>query len=123
IPTKEQTYFRFFQEVVDGFRLDVTKINMDYPNKLLSDWCEELGVEYISMLDAFQSAELPVFYEFDEHLNTFGHQVVADHIASVLDVSIQTAGFRISSDNLWDRYPTPSTNYSSFTYQSSRDGN
>lgn len=123
IPTKEQTYFRFFQEVVDGFQLDVTKLDMDYPDQLVASWCEELGLEYISMLKPFQSTELPVFFDFDEHLNSHGHQVIANYIASELTGLEKPKVNRISKDNLWDRYPSPSTDYKSFSYQSLRDGN
>ncbi|MDR7128021.1 Tol biopolymer transport system component [Algoriphagus sp. 4150] len=123
IPTKEQTYFHFFQEVVDGFRLDVKKLDMDYPDRLLSSWCEELGLEYISMLEAFQRSEVPVFFDFDEHLTPAGHTVMAEHIASKLSGIEKPRISKISVDNLWDRYPSPSTDYKVFTYQSLRDGN
>jgi len=123
IPTKEQTYFRYFKEVVDGFQLDVKKLDMDYPDRLLSSWCEELGLEYISMLETFQESDVPVFFDFDEHLTPSGHTAMAEYIGSKLLGKEKPLISKISPDNLWDRYPSPSTDYKAFTYQSLRDGN
>ena len=37
IPTKEQVHFKFFNEVINEFKIDVDKLDMDAPNKIIAD--------------------------------------------------------------------------------------
>src|SRR5690606_8407812 len=41
IPTKEQISYKYFDEVISSFDIDVDKLDMTYPNKLIKEICLE----------------------------------------------------------------------------------
>jgi Tol biopolymer transport system component len=125
IPTKEQIYYKFFEEVVQSFNIDITKLDMNLPNKILREECEKLGVELIDLSDAFTSSEYEVYYQYDEHLNSHGHLAVTREILNHLnnDSLASKKNIFLSKNNAGDRYPNFLQDSTHLSYQSMRDGN
>jgi lysophospholipase L1-like esterase len=119
IPTKEQVSPRFYQETTSAFDIRDDELDMTRPNRLLAELTTELGVEFIDLLPAFQASEEPVFFDYDEHLNTHGHgvlaQALADHLA-------RKAPSLLGAAPHGDRYPV-TRDGERLTFQSVRDGN
>lgn len=67
--------------------LDDIKGDIRYLDKLLSASCEELGIEFISLIDTLRSAneEGECYFPMDGHLNRRGHQVVGEYLAHWLN--------------------------------------
>lgn len=120
IPTKEQSYARFLNEVLDEFNIKIEEVDMEYPNKLLFDITDSLGITLIDCLDDFKSNTENVFYEYDEHLNEYGHYVTANILAKYLEDSTNNT-MLISQNLLGERYP--SCTNGNILYQGLRDGN
>jgi len=125
IPTKEQIYYKYFEEVVTAFKLDIEKLDMKYPNTFLKNLCDGNEITYIDLLDDFLTAEGELFYQFDEHLNVPGHVQVANSISKYLLVEEDCQRPTLLSRlNVGDRYPNIAINsHGTLTYQSFRDGN
>lgn len=127
IPTKEQIYYRYLEEVIVHFDIDVSKLDLDFPNRLLAELCAESQVQHIDLLHDFTNTENELFFQFDEHLNTEGHGQIARSIANLAYKSIAPASNRpylVSELNVGDRYPVfAAENANLFTFQSFRDGN
>ena len=122
LPTKEQLHFRYFDEVVREFKLDVGKLDMMLPNKILRTFCKKYGIRHLDLFDEFSASEDELYYEFDEHLNARGHEGMANALAGFL--STESAGVEyVSRANAGDRYPNFSGDGKLMCYQSIRDGN
>ncbi len=122
IPTKEQVYFKFFDEVIEAFRIDVKDLDMDYPNDLMSDASNKLGFKLIDLRKTFAESDNEVYYQYDEHLNSFGHEAMALEIYNALpkeDLRIHL----LTNGTTYDRYPTYINTENIFLYQSYIDGN
>jgi lysophospholipase L1-like esterase len=126
IPTKEQVYYKYFDEVLSNFKIDVAKLDMDFPNKLLDSLCKESNIAHIDLLSDFTDSEYNLFYQFDEHLNILGHQQMAKSISKFLNKTERKTDkpTMLSSFNTGDRYPNFSlTNCNLLSFQSYREGN
>ncbi|MBC7000605.1 PD40 domain-containing protein [Cytophaga sp. FL35] len=125
IPTKEQISYKYFDEVISSFHIDVDKLDMTYPNKLINEICVENDIKHIDLLDAFSSIGYDPFFEFDEHLNRNGHLLVANEIDRFLkNRNVPPNNIKkISPFNVGDRYPVPTGSNKGILYQSFRDGN
>lgn len=125
IPTKEQVSYACFEEVVRGFDLDVRRLDMMRPNRLLDSLCRRLRIRRIDAYDAFAEAGNEVFYRFDEHLNVRGHERLARAVYEALaaEAPHYPALHYLSQSNSGDRYPQFSPDGSRLCYQSFRDGN
>lgn len=126
IPTKEQVYYNFFEEVITNFKIDVSKLDMNFPNKLLGRICKENGIKHLDLLNDFTDSHQQLFYQFDEHLNVYGHQQMAKSISNFLmnDTNNHLKPILLSAFNTGDRYPNFSTNdHNVLSFQSFRDGN
>lgn len=126
IPTKEQVYYKFFEEVITDFKIDVSKLDMNFPNKLLDRICRENSIKHLDLLNDFTNAEQQLFYQFDEHLNVHGHQQMARSIYNFLNnKAYQDSTLTLlSSVNTGDRYPNfPGTGNNILSFQSFRDRN
>lgn len=124
IPTKEQVYFKFFQEVVKTYNIDVAKLDMNYPNRMTKRLTDSLGIKFIDLMDSYSFAEGQVFYDFDEHLNPLGHQVTAEVLTDSLHSwDIPSGAKLLSKDFYGERYGNPSQDKSIVVYQSVKDGN
>ena len=126
IPTKEQVHYKYFEEVVRTFKLDVTKLDMHYPNQFLDQLCKKNNIQRIDLLKDFMEKEYELFYQFDEHLNRQGHQQLAASITEFMrereEWSMQP--IRLSALNVGDRYPNAArSDCNLMVYQSFRDGN
>ncbi|MFC1784966.1 hypothetical protein ACFL0J_04990 [Candidatus Neomarinimicrobiota bacterium] len=126
IPVKEQVYYKYFDEVVRNFKIDVTELDMDYPNTLLDNICKKNSIKHVDLLSDFTDSEYDLFYQFDEHLNVFGHQQMANSIKKFLyeTESLTNKITSLSTFNIGDRYPNFSiSNCNLLSFQSFRDGN
>lgn len=125
IPTKEQIHFKYLNEVVENFHIDIRKIDMHFPNNLLSNLCIKYSIEHIDLFNDFSNNSEFLFFDFDEHLNILGHQQIAKSIAKAFpDVQKKIKPELLSSLNIGDRYPVFSKGDSNIlTFQSWRDGN
>lgn len=122
IPTKEQLYFRYLQEVVNGFKIDVRQLDMTFPNRFLKSLCEKRNIRHVDLFEKFSEAGKDVFFEYDEHLNPYGHQILASALADVLRSEKSGIDY-LSQNNASDRYPSFNNDGSQICFQSLRDGN
>ena len=55
-----------------------------YLDKLLSSSCEELGIEFVSLLDTLRSAteQHSCYFPMDGHLNRLGQKVAGEYVAN-----------------------------------------
>tara|TARA_R110002167_G_scaffold134051_7_gene319395 strand:+ start:14638 stop:16671 length:2034 start_codon:yes stop_codon:yes gene_type:complete len=124
IPTKEQVYYKYFNEVLRDFKIDVDKLDMDKPNKLLNEICQEIGIRHIDLLNDFRDSESELFFQFDEHLNVEGHNQIALSIKNIFEKDDPHLPSKLSDLNVGDRYPVFSSKDSNLLlFQSFRDGN
>lgn len=124
VPTKEQTYYRYFAEVVDAFHIDVRNLDMEYPNRLLSRLCDSLGIPLVDLSDRFRNDQEEAFFEFDEHLNVHGHELVAQSLKGILaDIQNRRPVSMLSKASLGDRYPSAARQTGQLLFQSSREEN
>lgn len=123
IPTKEQSYSRYLDEVTSGFEIPSSKLDMLYPNNFLKKLCDQNGVELIDLLDAYKENAENVFFEYDEHLNEFGHYLTAEVLKEKISRTSISKSTLLSNTLLGDRYPTLIDNDERLLYQSYRDGN
>ena len=122
IPTKEQVYYKYFDEVINSFKIDVKNLDMNAPNDILQKACIDNGIKLIDLREPFARSESEVYFQFDEHLNQFGHKVIANEIVSKfkaesLRYTLLTSGI------IYDRYPTFDNKSQQVAYQSLIDGN
>lgn len=125
IPTKEQLYYKFFEEVVFNFHIEVDALDMQYPNNLLADLCKTNSIQYIDLLRPLGEKEGEVFFQFDEHLNEYGHEALANILADFIYNDIKDPNQipqMLSKHNSEDRYPI-FQGLNIVTYQSVRDSN
>jgi len=126
IPTKEQVYYKYFDEVVSDFKIDVSKLDMHYPNRFLDSLCRINNIKHLDLLSDFTNTDSDLFFQYDEHLNTNGHQQIAGSIFDFLNQK-EKGNYEqtlISSLNVGDRYPNFTQNdCNTLVYQSFRDGN
>lgn len=121
IPTKEQVSYPHFKEVVEAFRIDVEKLDMQYPNKLIKRLSEEIGFSVIDTYDKLNDGDGFPFFEKDEHLSKAGHEKVAKIIYDEYQYDAHTYTY-VSSQNTSDRYPTYMRHTQSILYQSFVNG-
>ena len=122
IPTKEQSYLRYRDEVLTNFNIPESSIDLTYPNRLLKEICYSLDINYIDLLDGVKESRQNIFFEYDEHLNEYGHYLLAQLIEPFFQDSSKNFQPTLVSDNfLGERYP--SCINGSLLFQASRDGN
>lgn len=122
LPSKEQLYFHYLDEVITGFDLDIREFDMTIPNRFLKSLCESREIKYLDLFDAFSNAEKEVFFTYDEHLNPFGHEILASALSAFL-ISERFDVEYLSQSNSGDRYPSFNGDGSKICFQSMRDGN
>lgn len=124
IPTKEQVSYKYLNEVLNEFNIDIDELDMEYPNKLLSSLSKENKIEHIDLLQNFIKEHQFLFFDFDEHLNELGHKEIAKYISESIKKSIiNKSTINLSLLNVGDRYPIFSTESFDMFFQSWRDGN
>ncbi|WP_293924334.1 hypothetical protein [Sphingobacterium sp. UBA6320] len=124
IPTKEQVSFKYLNEVLNGFDIDIDDLDMQFPNSWLSSLCKQNKIEHIDLLDDFANSGISLFFDFDEHLNIAGHQQVSTSISKFLNEDTPKMSIEVLSKlNVGDRYPIFGINDNNIFFQSWRDGN
>ena len=104
IPTKEQVSYRHFEEVVNNFKIEVPKLDMFYPNRLMDSLSNILDFDLIDLHPEFSDGKGFPFFEQDEHLNIWGHIQVSNAIKKKYSTSVEFE--YLSKSNTGDRYPT-----------------
>lgn len=105
VPTKEQISEGMQNEVMDKFGIKDSELDMLASNTLTSEVCYKYNIELIDLLDSFKSSDKFPFFMRDEHLNTLGHQLIANEISSYLSGEREKYSI-FSRGNYNDRYPT-----------------
>ena len=122
IPTKEQVSVDCFTQVVDNFHIDISKIDILLPNRLMADWAQKYHFELIDLLSNFSDGQGFPFFEIDEHLNVLGHQKISDAIFNKYQSESGKYEY-MSHDNEGERYPTVINNGSEILLQALINGN
>lgn len=124
IPTKEQVYPRYYEEVINNFKIDPKFIDLNHPNRLMKELTDSLMIDFIDYYDLFAKYIPSLFFGKDEHLNKNGHQVLAEGLDAYLRNKFIKPNSRILSKNyVGDRYPRQLQNGQSIVYQSFADNN
>jgi Tol biopolymer transport system component len=127
IPTKEQVYYKYLEEVITNFSIDASKLDLAFPNLFLAELSQAHDVQHLDLLSDFSEAPYDLFFQFDEHLNADGHERIAKSIAGMERGMVQEASESpalISKVNVGDRYPVfAGDSDNMFVFQSFRDGN
>jgi hypothetical protein len=80
IPSKEQVSSECYQEVVDSYRLSIDDLDMQYLNRWLAQETGLLNIPFIDLYHPFKDTDKFPYFTYDEHLNTSGHILVANHL-------------------------------------------
>ncbi|MFD2968845.1 hypothetical protein [Sphingobacterium bambusae] len=125
IPTKEQVHFKYLNEVLSEFDINIEELDMNFPNRWLSKQCKNQEIAYLDLLPDFTSSQAALFYDFDEHLNILGHQQIANSLRKKIEMSPSARAeiTMLSKSNAGDRYPVFDIHDSTVFFQSWRDGN
>ncbi len=124
LPSKEEAYPKYYDEVVNVYQLDTNMIDLNYPNRLISSWCDSNNVMLIDVKKHIHNINDDIYFDYDEHLNSTGHQILAGIVAKELGHGSDLHSIkRLSKSNAGDRYPTYINNGTEILYQSIRDGN
>ena len=104
IPSKEQTLPTLLHEVLSAYNISESEIDLGIPGKLCKKVAEDYGIQFIDMTEDFVNSENSPFYAHDEHMNFYGHQLVA----SRLDKELKRARVPeyMSFGNHHERYPS-----------------
>lgn len=105
VPSKEQISEAMLNEVKEKFGIKDSELDMLAPNTLTSEVCFKYNIELIDLLDSFRSSEKFPFFMRDEHLNTFGHRLIANEVSSYYSGE-RGKYLLFSRGNFNDRYPT-----------------
>jgi acetyltransferase AlgX (SGNH hydrolase-like protein)/WD40 repeat protein len=124
IPTKEQVREKYRLEVMRQFSMDAPSLDMLRPNRFLGELTRKLNIGVVDLLSAFQQAQSNVFFEYDEHMTSVGHEIMAGEIGNYVEKAFgQSKVHLLSTEFVGDRYPMFSHDGSLISYQSFRDGN
>jgi hypothetical protein len=124
LPSKEEAYPKYYDEVVSVYNLDTNLIDLNYPNKLMSSWCDSNAVMLINVKKHISNINDDIYFDYDEHLNSNGHQILAGMVADEMGHIPELQSIKkLSKSNAGDRYPTYINNGTEILYQSIRDGN
>ncbi|MFA5528715.1 MAG: SGNH/GDSL hydrolase family protein, partial [Peptostreptococcales bacterium] len=103
IPTKEQISYKYYKEVIDSFDIKETDLDMHYPNRLIDSLSHTLNFELIDLYDPFRKNEFFPFFRDDEHLNNYGHRIIAESIAQTYEKGANAYRYLTTGNNR-DRY-------------------
>ncbi len=122
IPTKEQIYFKFFNEVMESYKLYIKDVDMEYPNRFLDSCAHQLNIKLIDLRTNFETNPKQLFFDYDEHLNLEGHKEVAHSLSKWLNDNGVFSRYKLlHSFFAGDRYPR--FNKNRIFFQSICDGN
>ncbi len=124
IPTKEQVSLRFLEEAVTGLGIDPRLIDLERPNRIVKHLADSLGLTVVDPIAEWRESSWFPFFEFDEHLNARGHEMLADAIAGQLsEIRMEGLPRILSTTYAGDRYPQFTPGGDSIVFQSPRNGN
>jgi len=124
IPTKEQIYYDYFNEVIEKFHINIKNLDMSIPNKILKEFSVANNIKFIDMTYEYPKYSKMVFFGTDEHLNSYGHHVTSEIISKYLI----DHGKNIFNNRLLntffsaDRYPSYTPDGEKVLFQSIVDG-
>ena len=104
-------------EVMIKFNIQGKELDMSAPNVLTKEVCESLNIPLIDLYTTFRTSAKFPFFQRDEHLNSIGHQIIADALKSAF-VSESGKYELFSTGNKNERYPTFYDEGMSVLYQS-----
>jgi hypothetical protein len=120
VPSKEQVSTQLLNEVKSKYNISANELDMQKPNKLMSEICTKYGIRLIDLYSDFAKADYLPFFERDEHLNEYGHELIAQRIsAEFKDEAKQYEYYSQSND--YERYPTLYDDGMSVLYQRQDD--
>lgn len=105
VPSKEQISEGMLAEVQEKFSIHDSELDMTAPNILTAEVCGKYNIRLLDLLPVFKASQKFPFFIRDEHLNTFGHQLIASEITSF--ESAERGKYTLfSRGNFNDRYPS-----------------
>ena len=116
IPTKEQVYYKYFEEVISNFHIDITKLNMNFPNEMVLSLAERNKIKMIDYYLPFINENNELFFKKDEHLNTDGHNIISKGITDFFYDEANNYNY-LSHQNNSSRYPNYFNQYNNVVYQ------
>lgn len=117
IPSKEQISPVLLREVMERYGIKSSELDLSAPNNLFLSTAKGLKVKAIDLTNDFKSSVTFPFYNYDEHLNVVGHQLIANSLKNALSMYVDINSKYVSMANAHERYPTIQAN-SSLLYQS-----
>lgn len=121
IPSKEQVSDALLSEVVDAFNIDTNNLNMHYPSIMMEQLSNTYGFKLIDLYDDFRSSYMFPFFDVDEHMNEWGHKIIANRIRAEFS-NVLCPYSCLSTSNTNDRYPTVYNNDGHILYQNYSNG-
>lgn len=89
VPTKEQIDSLKLQETIDFLKIDMKRIDLAKPQKLLIEFSEQNNIAALNLLDTLKEAGKtnPVYFDIDSHWNAAGNSVVAEAVFNYLNIN------------------------------------
>ena len=89
VPRSYQVYANETEQLKTALGLSDGDLDLDRPQRILTEWAERSGVRVVDLLDSFREHHRThprqrLFYYPDAHLNRLGHNVAADSIQPAL---------------------------------------
>lgn len=105
LPSKEQISDEMLNEVMRAYKIKTEELDMTYPNRWMKEITSKLNIKLIDVYSDFRASVVFPFFQKDEHLNSIGHQLIANRLKSEF-ISCSFYYDYISLSNNYDRYPT-----------------
>jgi hypothetical protein len=84
IPAMEQVYSELWKQILETVPTDLMDhFQVDYPNRIIADWCKQNDISFIDLLPDLSEASASnpyLFYPRNQHLTKYGHEIVANAI-------------------------------------------
>jgi hypothetical protein len=80
IPDESQVDRELLKQTADKANTDLSKLNIDYPQKLLTEFFSENDIEYIDLLPIFKDHKIGLYQPRDTHWNIEGNKLAAQMI-------------------------------------------
>lgn len=117
LPSKEQVSIKLLNEVMHRYNISSSELDMNAPNKLFVSTAKALKLDYLDLTQTFrESSSFPFFYQ-DEHLNAYGHKLIANALSKRLH-GFYTGVKLVGASNFHERYPSLHQQDSVLLYQS-----
>lgn len=115
LPSKEQVSPSMLKETLKACKLNESDIDLMAASRLCEEIAKSNNLKLIDMYEDFKTAAFP-FFEIDEHLNTIGHELIAERL--VAEYAKDADEYEYYSDgNRNERYPSLLSDSVSILYQ------